>query len=80
MSASACSVLLHAGTSENRRLAARLVPRFLHLFPHLVDVSGAALLALHRGDAGNAQATTQGKGEREDMPGTCSEYLISTRT
>ena len=38
-----------AGNCATRRLAARLVPRFIHRFPQLVDEAASALLALHQG-------------------------------
>jgi hypothetical protein len=38
-----------AGSVATRRLASRLVPRFVHLFPHLVDGCATALIGLHQG-------------------------------
>lgn len=36
------------GSCATRRLAARLIPRFIHKFPHLVDQSAVGLMTLYQ--------------------------------
>ena len=60
----------HAGNAAEKRLAARMIPRFIHKFPHQVDAAASALLQLYNGSS---------SGEPESEVLACTTRLDALR-
>ncbi len=73
-----------AGTIATKRLAARLLPRFIHKFPHSIDPVASALMALH----GNVKHLAAGSSKHQEVmhsvhmakaPACCLSSLLLLR-
>ncbi len=76
------SPALFTGASfATQRLATRIIPRFLHLFPHCVDTAAITLISAYqsRPAPGSEYAAMLAATKADALAGLCSVILVSQR-